>query len=276
MVQKHPPRFDGWMGQATEGCFVPHVIHLRRMETCPVHMCLAGVGWSGKAMGCLCPKSDPSLTEGPTPKAFLWVGGCGQRGLCPWQPPSSVHHMDHEGGGGGRRETHFPVVSGTKVALEDSAQQGHRVWPRPPSACGVVDIRHPWPLGQILSPQETLEAQKQPHISEGWWPAGVSKSQKLETLGVQMSAQPGTPKSDHGPNTDPEGKNQNHGDSLLFACSPNARVICLSKSACVTLKSQIPQKSIWRRDCIFFHSQRMTKATYDISSSFRPNTVIWN
>ena len=84
-----------------------------------------------------------------------------------------------------------------------------------------------------------LESRPSEFHSESDCPS-VSKSQKLETLGVQMGAQPGAPKSDHGPNPDPEGKNQNHGDSLLLACGPNARVICLSKSARVTLRVRSP------------------------------------
>lgn len=91
----------------------------RRIETCPVHVCL-GWGGSGKAMGCLCPKSSPSSTEGPTPKPFLFEVEAVGRGCV---------HNNHRvqsttwtmKGWGGRRETHSPVVSGTKVALEDSA-----------------------------------------------------------------------------------------------------------------------------------------------------------
>lgn len=44
---------------------------LRRIKTCPVHMCLAW-GGSGKAMGCLCPKSSPNSMEDLTPKPFLF------------------------------------------------------------------------------------------------------------------------------------------------------------------------------------------------------------
>lgn len=61
--------------------------------------------------------------------------------------------MDHEGEGQ-RRETHSPVVSGTKVALEDSAfSKEMGSGPQPPSARGAVDIRYH--LGPKTDPEPT-------------------------------------------------------------------------------------------------------------------------
>lgn len=152
---------DGW-GGPPKAAFPLTIFIFRRIKARPVH---ARMGWgSGRAVGRLSPISSSSSANGPTSQPFSFETETMGRGRLHDNHTVQSPRMDQEGEGvaGGRHTS--PVLSGTKVALEDPAFSKEAMY----VSLGLRPHHHMglWTKDTLLAPRQILRPQETPVISE--------------------------------------------------------------------------------------------------------------